>query len=171
MSGETTPELLAQSQVHPTLVVRDLEELGELLNPSPLSAPGPRRERSLMMKKRIAGLLLAAGLCLMLTGCQGEAISLPPAGKVEAIQGENLAGEPVALTEAEDIAAVMEVLSTGRSTGRESVQDAPLTETYGSLTLENQRGHKEQWGRETVPSSYATCTASRKPVRPVQTSS
>lgn len=31
MSGETTPELLAQSQVHPTLVVRDLEELGELL--------------------------------------------------------------------------------------------------------------------------------------------
>lgn len=92
------------------------------------------------MKKRIAGLLLAAGLCLMLTGCQGEAISLPPAGKVEAIQGENLAGEPVALTEAEDIAAVMEVLSTGRSTGRESVQDAPLTETYGSLTLENQGG-------------------------------
>lgn len=92
------------------------------------------------MKKRIAGLLLAAGLCLMLTGCQGEAISLPPAGKVEAIQGENLAGVPVALTEAEDIAAVMEVLSTGRSTGRESVQDAPLTETYGSLTLENQGG-------------------------------
>ena len=92
------------------------------------------------MKKRIAGLLLAAGLCLMLTGCQGEAISLPPAGKGEAIQGENLAGEPVALTEAEEIAAVMEVLSTGRSTGRESVQDAPLTEPYGSLTLENQGG-------------------------------
>lgn len=76
------------------------------------------------MKKSIAGLLLAAGLCLMLTGCQGEAISLPLAGEVEAIQGENLAGEPVALTEAEEIAAVMEVLSTGRSTGRESVQDA-----------------------------------------------
>lgn len=92
------------------------------------------------MKKRIAGLLLASGLCLTLAGCQGEAISLPPAGKVEAIQGENLAGEPVALTEAEDIAAVMEVLSTGRSTGRESVQDAPLAEPYGSLTLENQGG-------------------------------
>lgn len=92
------------------------------------------------MKKSIAGLLLAAGLCLMLTGCQGETISLPLAGEVEAIQGENLAGEPVALTEAEEIAAVMEVLSTGRSTGRESVQDAPLTETYGSLTLENQGG-------------------------------
>lgn len=92
------------------------------------------------MKKRIAGLLLAPGLCLMLAGCQGEAISLPPAGEVEAIQGENLAGEPVALTEAEDIAAVMEVLSTGRSTGRESVQDAPLAEPYGSLTLENQGG-------------------------------
>ena len=46
----------------------------------------------------------------------------------------------MALTEAEDIAAVMEVLSTGRSTGRESVQDAPLTEPYGSLTLENQGG-------------------------------
>ena len=76
----------------------------------------------------------------MLTGCQGEAISLPLAGEVEAIQGENLAGEPVALTEAEDIAAVMEVLSTGRSTGRESVQDAPLTEPYGTLCLENQGG-------------------------------
>lgn len=92
------------------------------------------------MKKRIAGLLLAAGLCLMLAGCQGEAISLPLAGEVEAIQGENLAGEPVALTEAEEIATVMEVLSTGRSTGRESVQDAPLTEPYGGLTLENQGG-------------------------------
>lgn len=92
------------------------------------------------MKKSIAGLLLAAGLCLMLAGCQGEAIALPLAGEVEAIQGENLAGVPVALTEAEDIAAVMEVLSTGRSTGRESVQDAPLTEPYGSLTLENQGG-------------------------------
>ncbi len=92
------------------------------------------------MKKSIAGLLLAAGLCLMLTGCQGEAIALPLAGEVEAIQGENLAGEPVALTEAEEIAAVMEVLSTGRSTGRESVQDAPLAEPYGSLTLENQGG-------------------------------
>lgn len=46
----------------------------------------------------------------------------------------------MALTEAEEIAAVMEVLSTGRSTGRESVQDAPLTEPYGSLTLENQGG-------------------------------
>ena len=92
------------------------------------------------MKKRIAGLLLAAGLCLMLTGCQGETISLPLAGEVEAIQGENLAGEPVALTEAEEIAAVMEVLSTGRSTGRESVQDAPLTEPYGTLCLENQGG-------------------------------
>ena len=92
------------------------------------------------MKKSIAGLLLAAGLCLMLAGCQGEAIALPLAGEVEAIQGENLAGEPVALTEAEDIAAVMEVLSTGRSTGRESVQDAPLAEPYGSLTLENQGG-------------------------------
>lgn len=92
------------------------------------------------MKKRIAGLLLAAGLCLMLAGCQGEAIALPLAGEVEAIQGENLAGEPVALTEAEEIAAVMEVLSTGRSTGRESVQDAPLAEPYGSLTLENQGG-------------------------------
>lgn len=92
------------------------------------------------MKKSIAGLLLAAGLCLMLAGCQGEAIALPLAGKVEAIQGENLAGEPVALTEAEEIAAVMEVLSTGRSTGRESVQDAPLAEPYGSLTLGNQGG-------------------------------
>ena len=81
------------------------------------------------MKKSIAGLLLAAGLCLMLAGCQGEAIALPLAGEVEAIQGENLAGEPVALTEAEEIAAVME-----------SVQDAPLTEPYGSLTLENQGG-------------------------------
>ena len=36
------------------------------------------------MKKRIAGLLLASGLCLMLADCQGEAIALPPAGKVEA---------------------------------------------------------------------------------------
>ena len=92
------------------------------------------------MKKSIAGRRLAAGLCLLLAGCQGEAIALPLAGEVEAIQGENLAGEPVALTEAEEIAAVMEVLSTGRSTGRESVQDAPLTEPCGSLTLENQGG-------------------------------
>ena len=31
MSGETTPELLAQSGTKPDLVVRDLEELASLL--------------------------------------------------------------------------------------------------------------------------------------------
>ena len=31
MSGETTPEILAQSETKPDLVVRDLEELAEML--------------------------------------------------------------------------------------------------------------------------------------------
>ena len=60
--------------------------------------------------------------------------------KLEAVRRELAETEAAKAAQAEEIAAVMEVLSTGRSTGRESVQDAPLTEPYGSLTLENQGG-------------------------------
>ena len=38
----------------------------------------------------------------------------------------------------------------------------------GSMTAKKA---KSRWGRETAVSSYSTRTASRKPVRPVQTSS
>ena len=43
-----------------------------------------------MMKKRIAGLLLAPGLCLMLAGCQGEAIAAVPTQRAPRAASEEM---------------------------------------------------------------------------------
>ena len=79
------------------------------------------------MKK--AALLLCTLLLAALAGCQlgGKAIILPKAGNITAIQEE-------------DIARLLEVLNTGWSIGRESVQDQPLVEPYGTIRLENRGG-------------------------------
>ena len=81
-----------------------------------------------LMKK--AALLLCTLLLAALAGCQlgGKAIILPKAGNITAIQVETLEGESLSLTQEEDIARLLEVLNTGWSIGRESVQDQPLVE-------------------------------------------
>ena len=88
------------------------------------------------MKK--AALLLCTLLLAALAGCQlgGKAIILPKAGNITAIQVETLEGESLSLTQEEDIARLLEVLNTGWSIGRESVQDQPLVEPYGTIRLE-----------------------------------
>ena len=85
------------------------------------------------MKK--AALLLCTLLLAALAGCQlgGKAIILPKAGNITAIQVETLEGESLSLTQEEDIARLLEVLNTGWSIGRESVQDQPLVEPYGTM--------------------------------------
>ena len=104
------------------------------------------------MKK--AALLLCTLLLAALAGCQlgGKAILLPKAGNITAIQVETLEGESLSLTQEEDIARLLEVLNTGWSIGRESVQDQPLVEPYGTIRLENRGGanHTHQWKR--IPS-------------------
>ena len=92
------------------------------------------------MKK--AALLLCTLLLAALAGCQlgGKAILLPKAGNITAIQVETLEGESLSLTQEEDIARLLEVLNTGWSIGRESVQDQPLVEPYGTIRLENRGG-------------------------------
>lgn len=92
------------------------------------------------MKK--AALLLCTLLLAALAGCQlgGKAIILPKAGNITAIQVETLEGESLSLTQEEDIARLLEVLNTGWSIGRESVQDQPLVEPYGTIRLENRGG-------------------------------
>ena len=65
---------------------------------------------------------------------------MPKAGNITAIQVETLEGESLSLTQEEDIARLLEVLNTGWSIGRESVQDQPLVEPYGTIRLENRGG-------------------------------
>ena len=89
-----------------------------------------------------AALLLCTLLLAALAGCQlgGKAIILPKAGNITAIQVETLEGEILSLTQEEDIALLLEVLNTGWSIGRESVQHQPLVEPYGTIRLENRGG-------------------------------
>ena len=92
------------------------------------------------MKKRT--LLLLAFLIALLAGCQaaGKAISLPAAGDVTSLRVETLDGRELTYTDGETIQAVLEVLATGKATGRESVQDFPAVNPYGTVYLENQGG-------------------------------
>ena len=89
--------------------------------------------------KKILSLCLAVLLCAALCGCQRK-ISLPAVKEIGSIQVETTDGRAITLTQESEKAQLMDLLSTGVSTGRQSVQDQPLVTPYGTILLENQGG-------------------------------
>ena len=92
-----------------------------------------------MKKAALLLCTLAAGSPGRVPGWAGRPSFCPRRGNITAIQVETLEGESLSLTQEEDIARLLEVLNTGWSIGRESVQDQPLVE-YGTIRLENRGG-------------------------------
>lgn len=89
--------------------------------------------------KKVLSLCLAVLLCAALCGCQRK-ISLPAVKEIASIQVETTDGREITLTQESEKAQLMDLLSTGVSTGRQSVQDQPLVTPYGTILLENQGG-------------------------------
>lgn len=89
--------------------------------------------------KKILSLCLAVLLCAALCGCQRK-ISLPAVKEIGSIQVETTDGREITLTQESEKAQLMDLLSTGVSTGRQSVQDQPLVTPYGTILLENHGG-------------------------------
>ena len=89
--------------------------------------------------KKILSLCLAVLLCAALCGCQRK-ISLPTVKEIASIQVETTDGREITLTQENEKAQLMDLLSTGVSTGRQSVQDQPLVTPYGTILLENHGG-------------------------------
>ena len=89
--------------------------------------------------KKVLSLCLAVLLCAALCGCQRK-ISLPAVKEIGSIQVETTDGREITLTQESEKAQLMDLLSTGVSTGRQSVQDQPLVTPYGTILLENHGG-------------------------------
>lgn len=89
--------------------------------------------------KKILSLCLAVLLCAALCGCQRK-ISLLAVKEIGSIQVETTDGRAITLTQESEKAQLMDLLSTGVSTGRQSVQDQPLVTPYGTILLENHGG-------------------------------
>ena len=69
--------------------------------------------------KKILSLCLAVLLCAALCGCQRK-ISLPAVKEIGSIQVETTDGREITLTQESEKAQLMDLLSTGVSTGRQS---------------------------------------------------
>ena len=89
--------------------------------------------------KKILSLCFAVLLCAALCGCQRK-ISLPTVKEIASIQVETTDGREITLTQESEKAQLMDLLSTGVNTGRQSVQDQPLVTPYGTILLENHGG-------------------------------
>ena len=77
---------------------------------------GLRKEQSM---KKVLSLCLAVLLCAALCGCQRK-ISLPAVKEIGSIQVETTDGREITLTQESEKAQLMDLLSTGVSTGRQS---------------------------------------------------
>ena len=100
--------------------------------------------------KKILSLCLAVLLCAALCGCQRK-ISLPAVKEIGSIQVETTDGREITLTQESEKAQLMDLLSTGVSTGRQSVQDhADRAALYRHFPVEGACGAAAFPGRITA---------------------
>lgn len=121
--------------------------------------------------KKILSLCLAVLLCAALCGCQRK-ISLPAVKEIASIQVETTDGRAITLTQESEKAQLMDLLSTGVSTGRQSVQDQPLATPYGTILLENHGGvttlyYYQERGATLIEQPYTGIFRLKGPVEPL----
>ena len=85
---------------------------------------------------------------------------------------ETTDGREITLTQESEKAQLMDLLSTGVSTGRQSVQDQPLVTPYGTILLENHGGvttlyYYQERGATLIEQPYTGIFRLKGPVEPL----
>lgn len=91
-----------------------------------------------MIKKFLVLLTLVAYTLLCLTGCEkADPIALPQGKEISSIRINLIDGTQILFEDFDGFQKILSVISNGNATRKESVQDIPLAEKYGKISIEN----------------------------------
>lgn len=114
-----------------------------------------------MIKK--SAILIMTVLCVLFcfAGCgkKAEPIVLPADKEIDSISIKRINGTQVLYEDLESIQQVMAVISNAKATNKESVQDFPRAEKYGTVNIKNNGGittvfYYEEAGKYYVEQPY-----------------
>lgn len=115
-----------------------------------------------MMKKLLKLVIAIVSAFLCLTGCRkhtAEPIMLPASDDIHSISIELIDGRQVTYDDSESIKQVISAISIGKATNKESVQDFPSENVYGTINIEGNGGpttvfYYEKGGKYYVEQPY-----------------
>lgn len=89
------------------------------------------------MKRKTIIVLLIISTLSMLAGCgrKAEPITLPDSGDVDSVSIETIGKTKEYYSETEQVGQIISVITNARATGKESVQDCPLSEEFGKIDI------------------------------------